>query len=454
MASNVLESVAALLTPDLQRRLAMMLGESDSGIGKAFAALTPTLLGAVLQKSGDPSFMRTIMGLLTDSANDPRVVSNPGSLLDSPSSATMQLGSRFLSAVLDGDQSAVTNAVGSYAGIKPSSASTLLSMAAPLVMGVLGQRVRNDGLDAGGLAQLLTSQRSSIMSAMPGVLSSVLGLGGAALGRARVATTGATQAAGRGMNYLWPALIGLAVIAGLWMLLRGRGAQVQEVAQQTGQAAQNAAQRAQQLGQQGAQQVGQGMQRAGDAAANAAGSAADSARAAAAGVGQAAKDAAAGVQVAAVNLGDYMKRQLPGGVEINVPERGIESKVVAYISDPAAGVDPNSWFEFDRILFDTDSARLRPESKEQITNIVTILKAYPAVKVKIGGYTDNTGDPQANLKLSQDRATAVQSEIIASGIAPDRVAAEGYGETHPVADNATDAGRAKNRRIALLVVSK
>src|SRR5262249_15821032 len=194
----------------------------------AFAALTPTLLGAVLQKSGDPSFMRTIMGLLTDSANDPRVVSNPGSLLDSPSSATMQLGSRFLSAVLHGDQSAVTTPVTRHAGIEPSAASTVLSMAAPLVMGVLGQRVRNDGLDAGGLAQLLTSQRSSIMSAMPGVLSSVLGLGGAALGRARVATTGATQAASRGMNYFLPALVGPALNAGLLVLRRVLPAQVQE----------------------------------------------------------------------------------------------------------------------------------------------------------------------------------------------------------------------------------
>jgi len=443
MASNVLESVAALLTPDLQRRLAMMLGESDSGIGKAFAALTPTLLGAVLQKSGDPSFMRTIMGLLTDSANDPRAVANPGTLLDNPGSPAMQLGGRFLSAVLGGDQSAVTNAVSNYAGIKPASASSLLSLAAPLVMSMLGQRVKNEGLDAGGLAGLLSSQRNAILSAAPGAISSLLGLGGAAVGTARAATVGAPQAAGRGMSFLWPALIGLAVIAGLWMLLRGRGAQVQEVAQQSGQAVQNAAQQAQQAGQQAAQHVGQGMQRAGDAAANVAG-----------GAGQAAQNAAAGVQVAAVNLGDYLKRQLPGGAEINVPERGIESKVVAFIGNDAVGVEPPTWFEFDRILFETGSAHLRPESKEQIANIVTILKAYPAVKVKIGGYTDNTGDPQANLKLSQDRATAVQSEIIAGGIASDRIAAEGYGETHPVADNATETGRAKNRRIALLVVAK
>ena len=73
--------------------------------------------------------------------------------------------------------------------------------------------------------------------------------------------------------------------------------------------------------------------------------------------------------------------------------------------------------------------------------------------VKIGGYTDNTGDPQANLKLSQDRAVAVESAIVALGIADERVAAEGYGEQHPVADNSTEGAR-RNRRIALRVTAK
>jgi outer membrane protein OmpA-like peptidoglycan-associated protein len=74
--------------------------------------------------------------------------------------------------------------------------------------------------------------------------------------------------------------------------------------------------------------------------------------------------------------------------------------------------------------------------------------------VKVGGYTDNTGDPAANQKLSQDRANAVVLELVTLGIPASRLSAEGYGQQYPVADNSTDSGRAQNRRIALRVTEK
>ena len=74
--------------------------------------------------------------------------------------------------------------------------------------------------------------------------------------------------------------------------------------------------------------------------------------------------------------------------------------------------------------------------------------------MKIGGYTDDTGDPAANQQLSQARAESVQAQLVADGVAAERIEAEGYGQAHPVATNETDAGRTKNRRIALRVVDK
>jgi len=76
------------------------------------------------------------------------------------------------------------------------------------------------------------------------------------------------------------------------------------------------------------------------------------------------------------------------------------------------------------------------------------------VMLKVGGYTDDVGSAAANLKLSERRAQAVRQAIVRDGIAPTRVQAEGYGEKHPVADNATEEGRARNRRIALRVTKK
>jgi outer membrane protein OmpA-like peptidoglycan-associated protein len=113
-----------------------------------------------------------------------------------------------------------------------------------------------------------------------------------------------------------------------------------------------------------------------------------------------------------------------------------------------------TWFDFDRLLFDTNAATLEPSSQEQLQNVANILKAYPNVHVRIGGYTDDQGDAAANLKLSQDRADNVMQQIVALGIDPTRMDAKGYGEDHPVADNSTEAGRAQNRRISLRVTQK
>jgi outer membrane protein OmpA-like peptidoglycan-associated protein len=111
-------------------------------------------------------------------------------------------------------------------------------------------------------------------------------------------------------------------------------------------------------------------------------------------------------------------------------------------------------FSFDRLLFSTGSATLQPQSSEQLHNIAAILKAYPNTHLTIGGYTDNTGDAAQNLKLSQDRADSVTAELVKLGVAKDRLLAKGYGEQHPVGDNATEAGRAQNRRISMLVTQK
>lgn len=74
--------------------------------------------------------------------------------------------------------------------------------------------------------------------------------------------------------------------------------------------------------------------------------------------------------------------------------------------------------------------------------------------VKIGGYTDNTGDPTTNKSLSEARAKNVMDALVSKGVDASRLDTEGYGDQHPVADNSTEEGRAQNRRIALRVTQK
>lgn len=167
-----------------------------------------------------------------------------------------------------------------------------------------------------------------------------------------------------------------------------------------------------------------------------------------------ASDMANSVQNAASRLGAFIERKLPDGSSLRIPERGVESRVISFIEDTSARVSDTLWYNFDRLTFETASARIDAESAEQLDNISAMLKSYPNVRIKIGGYTDNTGDAAANRKLSQDRADAVMKALVDRGIAANRLEAEGYGDAHPVASNDTEDGRAQNRRIALRVTRK
>jgi K(+)-stimulated pyrophosphate-energized sodium pump len=154
------------------------------------------------------------------------------------------------------------------------------------------------------------------------------------------------------------------------------------------------------------------------------------------------------------NLGAKMDKALASGVTLNIPENGIENNLLKFVEDKSKAVDKTTWFDFDRLTFETGKSSLKPESAEQLKNIAEILKAFPAVNVKVGGYTDNTGDANANLKLSGDRAAAVKSELIKLGIDDARVESEGYGVEHPIASNDTEEGRAANRRTSVRVTKK
>lgn len=102
------------------------------------------------------------------------------------------------------------------------------------------------------------------------------------------------------------------------------------------------------------------------------------------------------------------------------------------------------------ILFDTGRATIKPESKQCLDEVSKLLTKNAAWKMQLEGHTDNVGAKDANLKLSQARAEAVRSWLVAHGVAGGRLVAKGLGDTKPVADNTSEQGRAKNRRVALV----
>ncbi len=153
-------------------------------------------------------------------------------------------------------------------------------------------------------------------------------------------------------------------------------------------------------------------------------------------------------------LGPMVERALAGGRRISVPDRGVEGRLLAFIQDASRPADKTTWFDFDRLTFQTGASTLSPSSQDQLASVAAILTSYPVVRLKIGGYTDNVGDPASNQRLSEQRAANVRTALLELGVAPDRLGAEGYGEQFPVGDNATPDGRAMNRRISMRVVEK
>jgi OmpA-OmpF porin, OOP family len=409
MATSILDGVLGLVTPEMKQALASRLGESStavqSGLGTAIAAT----LGGLVSKASDTSFLNQILGLVSGSSGQ-NILNSLSSLGSSGlTSGVSDLASRFLPIVFGGQQNQVTNLLTQRAGISGSAASGLLQSAVPLVLGFFAKMHSSGSLNTSSLASMLTAEGPNLQKYLPtGFMDSFSSVTSGVTSK-MVAAEHAVEQRAKGMN--WMAILGvLAALLVVWFVYRAlQGSNVDTAKVATA---------------------------AGDAVSTASATASNAANAAWA------------------SLGSFLKTKLPDGTEINVPQYGVENKLIVFLSDSSKPVDKDTWFDFDRLLFDTNSTTLQPASDDQLHDIAEILKAYPAVKIKIGGYTDNTGDATANLKLSQDRANNVMAELEKLGIASDRLEAQGYGEDHPIADNSTEEGRQKNRRISMRVTAK
>jgi outer membrane protein OmpA-like peptidoglycan-associated protein len=106
------------------------------------------------------------------------------------------------------------------------------------------------------------------------------------------------------------------------------------------------------------------------------------------------------------------------------------------------------------VYFDFDKSDIRPDSRPILDEAVETLREYPNIRIAVEGYTDSIGTDVYNEKLSVRRAEAVFRYLVNHGIAPERMEVIGYGETHPVASNDTEEGRAENRRVELHIVNQ
>jgi len=432
MSTSVIEILKGFVTPSLISSVGPLLGVPGDAVSRGLGDTVSRYLGALVEKSGDAGAMAGIAEMANAVARDPTGLTDIKGLLAGgvPSTTAILSGNQLMGSLFGVWQASVVHKIAGTLGLKPEASSSLFNLAAPLVLSAISKRLGGGALTGAALAGLLGQERGSLLAglvpaaggfavaATPGAAPVATGVAAAA--RPVAATAAAPAQAARlaeapvsrrdnGLftSFLW-LILPLAFIG--WL-------------------------------------AWQKINEAAEAPAPAAAAEPAPVEAAAAPAPAAAPE----VQPPPVSLA---RIALAGGQDIEAAADGVETKLLAFINDPAASIDKGVWFDFDRLSFETGSASLTPESKSQVANIAAILGAYPAVTVKIGGYTDNVGNPELNLALSESRARKVAEEIVALGVAADRVEAEGYGVQHAIADNGTPEGRARNRRTALSVRAK
>jgi outer membrane protein OmpA-like peptidoglycan-associated protein len=168
--------------------------------------------------------------------------------------------------------------------------------------------------------------------------------------------------------------------------------------------------------------------------------------------------------VAGLFVGDGELDEVLGGAAVGA---GVGAGIGVYMDKQQEEIEQIEGVEVERvdeetlsvsfdsdILFDVDSATLSGESRDELDQFADVMNRYPKTAILVQGHTDATGSEDYNQRLSERRADAVVDRLSYRGVASDRMAAIGYGERHPVADNGTDWGRAQNRRVNILVRGK
>jgi OmpA-OmpF porin, OOP family len=383
MAVNLVELAKGYLTPDIIQKAGSFVGESESATQKAMNGIVPTLIGAFANQASTTSGAEKLSRMLDAGKYDGSALNNLSSLFSGGETTqkTITQGKDILSSLLGNKTEGLIDQIARFAGIRTGSASSLLALAVPLIMNLLGRQRSTIGQSPSALASLLGEQKGFLSSLLPAGIGSLLGWTGYETARPRET---AAYVAPKRESWFVPLLVlsGIVLAALAWLL--SRPSPVQEI------------------------------------------------------------------PVASRPAARMTDLSLPGGMKVSVPEGSFNYSLHQWLAGTTDTTVPKR-FVFDNLNFETGSTKLTPDSVPTVNSLVAILKAYPAVAVRLEGHTDNTGDAAANKKLSLDRAIVVKEIMITGGVADARIGTDGYGEEKPIAPNETEEGRAKNRRTELVV---
>jgi outer membrane protein OmpA-like peptidoglycan-associated protein len=418
MAFNVIEEASSAITPNVVKKLAEYFGENSANTQAALNAIVPSIVGAAAKEASSPAGSMRLMELISPDRLNTDFLNDFSGFFGS-SDATQKLlskGSALVTTLLGSNATSVARVVADAAKVRDSSASSLLGLVSPVVLGLLGREVARRGVPATNLFSLLSSNMEAVQKLAPAGLAAAVGVGSVA-----------------GLFSSGPAtLVGAydqgSVIAELAKV--GAYEQTKEPVVGTYQEA-----------------------------------------AAAPAVGAYEQTGTSKWWLWAIPLlailglawyflgvsrtpqGILASIALPCGTTLQVMEGSFNYTLANFMMRGSDSEMPKR-IVFDHLNFDSATTNLTPESDATVTNMAAIMKCYPKMQVRLEGHTDNTGDAEANRKLSMDRAESVKALLVQDGVDGSRILTAGFGQERPIASNDTEEGKAKNRRTELEITAR
>jgi OmpA-OmpF porin, OOP family len=415
---NLLSAAKGYMTPDVVRKASVMTGESETATRQAMYGGVASVFAGLANMAGTSDGASTVANLSRE-PDFGGVLNNVSSSFGggNETSSLMRSGQGLIGKIFGDRGSSVADALARSSGVSSSSSGKIMSMVAPLAMGVLGKHAAARGLSSAALANSLMEQQHEFTAAAPAGLSRLFSSeraptpvgvhvapdtettydAPAARTTAREPVRAMERPSG---GRQWLPLLLIALIAlGLLALIRnltGRGRQATREAVQT---TQNAGQQAADTGQNALSRI-----------------------------------------------------TLPGGRNVALAPGSANYSLARFLADQNQTAPQT--FSFEHLNFDSGSAQLTADSQETVTNLSQILNAYPNARAHLTGSADSTGSPEANQKLSLDRANSIKQMLVGDGVGGERITTSGSGQQQPTASNDTEQGRAENRRVELTVTQK
>ncbi|MGO4707934.1 DUF937 domain-containing protein [Chryseobacterium sp. 2TAF14] len=427
MSLNIIDFIKGQLGSAFVSQAASQLGESEAGTSKAISGLLPVIVGGLANNSDNTAVLDSISNASSEGFL--------GNLSDTGADNSMISG--LLTSIFGDKLSGIINTIATYAGISNNSSSSLLNLVTGATVGSIGKYAADNNLDRSGISSLLNDQKGVVSTLLPAGLSlASLNVGDWAKRyefdndqdeikpvtheEPKVEVTRSVADGGTfpdrptssegGSIWKWLLPLLLLIAAGYFLWKQCEKKETTTTTTVSGDSLNT---------------VNDTMSTQNDTTTMA--------------TTKVDED---------IDLNGTALKGYKGGMEDQMI-RFLQSDGYKNAKDDSALKD--SWYDFDHVNFKINSSNaLEAGSEGQLQNLVAILKAYPDAKIKIGGYTDKTGDEAKNLKLSTDRANFIKDWLTKQGVGSQVIAADGYGSEFATVDaSASNEERAVDRKMSV-----